>query len=375
MEDKKKITMLQLICLITISEIMHQYTYLPILHTIPENQDSWLTLVAFVPYVIILCLPILFLLNKFKNITFANMMTLILGKLGGKIAIFTFCLFFCFCNISCLALSVVFLKNYILLLTPTYAIVLTILIPVTYLCFKGLKTMCRLSIIAISSIIFITILFFLFSISQLNFQLLRPVMADTSFLTLNIGGFITASRFSDILILLVAASRLYNQKDVNRVFFMTVISYVLITLIILIPVLTLLGVGYGLQIFNPYYLFARQVEFYTFLQRSEVFVMVTWLSGAILKISIYHYLMSYYFAKIFNVKNYKPFIIPIVAFSFLLIILLGLDNSYIIGIIRSDAVFPWIVLFFILVVPIIILIVYFIRRKKIEGNKYLVLQE
>ena len=178
MEDKKKITIFQFITLITVSEIMHQYTYLPILHTIPNNQDSWIVSLIFIPYVTVLCLPILFLLSKFKNICFYDMMNIILGKIGGKIATFFMCIFFCFCNIACLVLSIIFLENYILLLTPTIAITIAILIPVVYISYKGLSTICRLSTIIFFSICFITVIFLAFSFKDLDFQLLKPVMAD-----------------------------------------------------------------------------------------------------------------------------------------------------------------------------------------------------
>ncbi len=375
MEDTKKISIFQFVALITVSEIMHQYTYLPILHSVPGNQDSWISLVFFIPYVIILCLPTLFLLNRFKNISFFDMMALILGKTGGKIVTFIFCIFFCFCNIACLALSVIFLKNYIFPITPSYIITLAILIPVAYICFKGFKTICRLAVIVFFCILFILLIFFIFSLGDVNFQLLRPIMADSTFLQNNIGGFLTAAKFSDILILFVAAYRLEDRRKTNKVFGTSIILYIVLTLLILISIITMIGIEYGVQALNPYYLFARQVKFYTFLERSEVFVMVNWLSGSILKISIYHYLMSYYFATIFNVKNFKYLVIPVVSFSFLMFLLFGLDKSDIMSNIRSDKIFPWIVLFFILVIPIFIMIVYFIRKKKIRKNEQLMLQQ
>jgi spore germination protein KB len=302
------------------------------------------------------------------------MMTLILGKIGAKIVMFILCIFFCFCNIACLTLSIIFIKNYILFLTPTAAIVLSFLIPVVYISIKGLKTICRLSVFAFFGIMFVTIMFFIFGASQMNFELLKPVMADSSFLDVNLGGFITAARFSDILILLVTAYKLKDQNKTNKVFYLSIMFYIIIALLMLIPVLTTLGTGCGLQASNPYFVFARQVQFYTFLERTEVLVLVGWLLGALLKISIYHYFMAYHLSRIFNIKNYKYLVIPVVFITFLIIMLFGLDKSDLINTIRSDLVFPWIVLFFVLIVPLIVLIIYLFRRKKINKYKELMLQ-
>jgi spore germination protein KB len=373
MEDTKKISMFQFICLITVSEIMHQYTYLPILSTVPNNQDSWVALLLFIPYAIILCLPIMFLLNKFKNITFFDLMKLILGKMGAKIVIFIICIFFSFCNIACLVLSIIFLRDYILFSTPVTAIAIAILIPAAYISLKGISAMGRLSIFVFLCIVVTIILFFIFGFNMLDFQSLKPVMGDSSFFQVNLGGFITAARVSDILVLLVAAYRLNDEKKINKVFFISIAFYIGLVLLMLIPVITLLGIDYGLQAFNPYYVFARQVKFYSFLERAEVFAVISWLSGAILKISLYHYLLSYYLSKVFGIKSYKSLVLPVVLFTLSVIVITGLDKSNLINTIRSDAVFPWIVLFFTFVIPIIILLIYLIRRKKVN-KKYSMLQ-
>lgn len=370
MEDTKKIPTYQFISVITISEIMHQYTYLPILNTRPSNQDAWMFALLFIPYIIILSLPILFLLKKFKSINFFDMMRLILGKIGGKIAILILNIFFWFCNVACLTLSIIFIRTYIFFNTPTWVIIIAILTPVAYITFKGFKTISNLSIFVIFGIIFTLIAFFIFGLNSLDFSELKPVLADSTLFQLNWGGFITAARFSDILVILALAYRLKDQNKTNKVFFSSIILYVILTLLIVIPVITLIGVDYARQAYNPYFLYSKQIEFYTFLQRAEVLVMFSWLSGAILKISIYHYLMSYYLAKAFNVKNYKRLVIPVTLTTFFSITLFGLDKSTTMYFVRSDSFFPWVVLIFIFVIPIIILIIYLIRKKKIEKYKF-----
>jgi spore germination protein KB len=368
MEKVKKIPMYQLVCLITISKIMHEYTYLPVINTIPDNQDSWIEAILSIPYIILMSLPILFLINKFKNTTFFDMMTKIWSNIGGRIIVFIIVLFFLFCNIACLSLSVVFIKNHLFFNTPPILIALSIIIPACYIAIKGIVTICRMSVLIFIAIMLTVIFFFILGFSQMDFSLILPIMGDSSFLEINIGSIIEAARFSDILLLFALYYHLKNVNDSNKTLLYSLLYITFLILMILIPVITVLGLDFAKHAWNPYYMFTRQVEAYDFIQRVEIFNVVCWLVGSIIKIAIYIYLEAYYLSKIFNKKDYKVIAVIMSFVSIIILSVLGLDRSFIVEILRSDRVFPYIVIFFILFLPLITLLLYLIRRKKINNK-------
>jgi hypothetical protein len=82
---------------------------------------------------------------------------------------------------------------------------------------------------------------------------------------------------------------------------------------------------------------------------------------AILKLTMYNYMASYALSGVVNAKSHKYFAIPLSIIAFIVCCLPFLDNSNFILLLRSDAVFPYVVLPITFVMPVVFLIVYFIR--------------
>lgn len=366
MEDIKKIPAYQLIALIIVSKIMHEYSYLPIIHTTPDNHDAWIQIILAIPYTVLICLPILILLNKFRMTSFYNMVEIIWGKVGSKIVVSFLCLFFLFCDIACLSLAVVFIKNHIFFNTPTTVIMFFMLVPAAYIALKGIQALTRISVITLGMVIATVVLFFILGFNQMDFSLLQPILLDNKFVDFNAGAFVSALRYSDILLLGTLYFHLQDTKKINKVFGISLLAITVIIVLIIIPVITVLGINLARICWAPYYMFTRQVNVYDFIQRVEVFNFICWLSGTIVKLAAYTYLQAYYIAKVVNLKSYKPLVYVVIVVTFALFIMFGFDKSYVIEMLRSDKVFPWLVSIFIIVLPIITLIIYLIRKKKID---------
>lgn len=365
MESIKKISSWHMICLIVVSRIMHEYSYLPILLTVPRTQDTWLQAIGSILYTVLFSLPILILINKFKNKETLTIFSKIWGKLGSKIITFIMVLFLLFCGTACLSLAISFISSHLFYKTPFYITTLFILVPSLYISSKGLVTVSKLASLVFIMIVSTIIFFFLLGLPQMDFSKLLPIAQDTSLWTLNYGAIIEASKFSDVIILFFLYFHLDNVKNINKSYIISLLITIGLLLLILIPVITVLGVDLATKTWNPYYLFTRQVEVYDFIQRVEVFNLICWLSGSIIKVATYIYLASYYLKKIFKFPKQSVFNIGIGVFIFGLIFILRLDRTYIIEIIRSDSVFPFVVSFFITLIPLITLIVYWFRRKQI----------
>jgi uncharacterized membrane protein len=75
---------------------------------------------------------------------------------------------------------------------------------------------------------------------------------------------------------------------------------------------------------------------------------------------------SYILSGVVKVKSHKGFVIPLAVIAFVICLLPFMNKSSTVELLRSDQVFPWIILPIIFVLPLIIVIVYFFRRKKIN---------
>ena len=366
MTKKPVISSAQLLLMTVGSALMFPYTFMPILNAPPANQDAWIVLLITAAYIIAFDVPLLFLMNKFRGMGFNEMTETVLGKFFGKAAAVIVALTFLFCFTACMLMAAVFISLYVLPDTPTWALLMYIIVPVGYGAFKGAGTIGRLAVFIVPFIIFTIIVFFLLGLGLMDFNELQPALADSTFLELNKGAFLTSARYTEILIFAVFSFYLKRNSSLNRTYAAAVGIYTVCFFMMLIPTLTVLGVELGKHVWNPYFVYTRQVGGYDFIKRVHALNILAFFPGMILKLIMYIFMGSQLLSGVVNAKSHKGFVIPISAIGFCFCLLPILNKSSTIELLRSDKVFPFIILPATFAVPVVIVIVYFIRRKRIK---------
>ena len=364
-KKKPVITPVQLVLLSVGSSIMFPYTFMPVLRTPPANQDSWIVSLLTFVYILILNAPFLFLMNRFRGLSINEMAETILGRVFGKLACLIFIGLFLFCYAACMLMGAMFVNIFILQETPRWAILLYTAVPVVYAVYKGAGSIGRLAAFITPLVILTVIIFFLMGIKKMDFTILQPILADSTVLELNQGAFLTASRYSEITILVVFSQFLRQKASVNKIYASALVLYGISFLLIVIPTVTVLGTDLAKHSWNPYFTYTRQVEAYDFIQRVQSINVVAWFMGMILKSSAYCYMASYVLSGVVKAKSHKPFIIPLSAAALIVCMLPFMDKTTTIELLRSDRVFPWIVVAAVFVPSVIMAVVYFFRRKTV----------
>lgn len=367
MITKPKITSMQLLLMSVGSALMFPYTFMPILNTPPANQDVWMVLIMAFFYIFIINAPILILINKFRSFNINEMTEIIMGKFFGKVAALLFVSFFVFCYCACMLIGAVFINMSILPGTPIKAIIIFSFIAVSYSAYKGAGTIGRLAAFLVPFVMFTVIFFFLLGLDLMHISVLKPVLADSTFLELNQGAFLTAARYSEILIFLVFSFFMPKKENVNKTYVRALGTFGIFFFMILIPTILVLGIDLAKIEFNPYFVYTRQVRAYDFIQRVHSINTLAWYPGLLLKLTIYCFMASFTLSGIFKAKSHKPFVIPVTIASLTVCMIPVMQKSSVIMLLASDKVFPWIILPFTFVLPLILLIVFLVRRKKINS--------
>lgn len=348
------------------SALVFPYTFMPILVTLPANQDVWIVLWLSIPYTIIIDVPLLFLINKFRGIIVNDIAEIILGKVLGKVIIFLFILFFLYCFIACMLITSHFINLYLLPKTPLWGVYLFAVIPVSYASYKGSGTLGRLSNFIVPYVI-ITIFMFLFMGTELmDVNIIKPIMSDSKFIQINLGAIYTSLRFSEILIFFVFSYFLNEKVSINKTYIATLFTFIVLYTLILIPTMLTLGLEYAKHAWNPYYIFIRQVEAFGFLERLQAVNTLAWFPVVLLKLSMYNYMTSFVFSRLSRRKSHKYYVIPVSIIAFLVCIIPIVNKSSTIELLRSDKVFPLIMFPIVFLIPLLMVIVYFVRKKKID---------
>lgn len=364
--NKPIITTVQLMMLAVGSALVFPYTFMPILNVPNSNQDVWFVLLLALVYILVINAPLLFLINKFRGLTVNQITETIMGKIIGKAAALVFVLFFMYCFIACSLITTHFMKSYLFSATPRWVLLLFSVVPVCYASYKGAGTIGRLSVFVVPFVMVTIVFFLLFGINKMDLSVFKPILADSTFLNLNLGAFLTASRYSEILIFFVFSCYLSKTASINKTYAVALVSFGVLFMLILVPTVAVLGVDLAKIDWNPYYVYTRQVNALSFLERLQAFNTLAWFPTTVLKLAIYIFMAARVLSLVFKAKSHKKFVIPITAIGFIACVIPFMSNSGTIKILSSDRVFPWVILPVTFVLPCLLIAVYLIRRKKLK---------
>lgn len=364
--NKPIITTVQLMMLAVGSALVFPYTFMPILNVPNSNQDVWFVLLLALVYILVINAPLLFLINRFRGLTVNQITETVMGKIIGKAAALVFVLFFMFCFIACSLITTHFMKSYLFSATPRWVLLLFSVVPVCYASYKGAGTIGRLSAFIVPFVMVTIVFFLLFGINKMDLSVFKPILADSTFLNLNLGAFLTASRYSEILIFFVFSCYLSKTASINKTYAVALVSFGVLFMLILVPTVAVLGVDLARIDWNPYYVYTRQVNALSFLERLQAFNTLAWFPTTVLKLAIYNFMAARVLSLVFKAKSHKKFVIPIAAIGFIACVIPFMNSSGTIKILSSDRVFPWVILPVTFVLPCLLIAVYLIRRKKLK---------
>jgi spore germination protein KB len=366
MSVKTKINASELILITVGSALMYPFTILPVLNSPPANQDVWISALVSIIYIILISVPSLVLINKFRGLNINQTAEIISGKIFGKVFLFMFVLFSMFCYVACSITMLVFVRTYLLEKTPDWAILLALSVPVLYGAYKGAGTIGKISLFIVPLMLSIALFYFVIAIPNIKLDAIKPVLADSELLDINLGAFLSAARYSDILEFFVFSYYLVKKSSINKTFFTNLIIFGITYFIIVFPTITVLGPLIAKEQMSPYFVFTRQLETYDFLRRLQSLNILVWFPGAIFKIMLHAYMIGFIFKNMFKTKTHKPFIAGIVILAFFIIILGMPDSASAIQYLKSDALFPYVVFFIAFVVPLTLVIIYLCRKKTVD---------
>lgn len=366
MLKKPSITSTQLALTTAGSALMFPYTFLPILKSGPANQDVWIVLLLTIVFIIILNAPLLFLVNKFRNFDLGEINESIMSKPVGKAATFVFAIFACFCFIACMQIAVLYTKLFLLADTPEWVIAMFAVVPVAYASHKGAGTITRLASFVIPMLVLTIFIFFILGIKDMEFSIIMPILKDSTYAQIISGAFITASRYSEVLIVAVYSIYLKKNHSVNTSYFKGLSIFGVSFFILLVSTLLLLGPKYAKLLLNPFLVYTRQVGGRDFLQRVQMFNFMAWFSGALIKLTVYNQIACFLFSKVFNKSSHRPFVLPLSIIGYLLCLLPILQKTSTFDLLNRDSIFPFIVLSVVFIIPLVMVIVYLFRYKEVN---------
>lgn len=359
---KEQLSLTQVTLLITITRLTVDYLYLPLISAPPANQDMWIVSLLAVPYIIVLAWPILYLCKQFPSLSFADWLQVIVGKIPGRIICLLHAGFILFVALLQLLYMVNFLRAIYMPETPEYATLLLMAITCIYGAYSGIECLARLNQIIAPFILGTIILFTILNYRLFELSTFSPILVDSSLSSLNHGALTSATRFAEVALLPLLATKLEKGLDIKRAFIYGLVLLTMFELIVTVSTIGVLGVETAKHTLFPYYLYTRQVSVFDFIERTESLSSLTWFLGVFTKFAVFLYFSATLISQVFSLKSYKTLLIPLSAALVLITLytpLLRSVNAFQLRLV----VYPYVAFIVLFVIPLLVLGVYLLRKK------------
>lgn len=246
--------------------------------------------------------------KRFPGYSLPQYSTLIFGKIIGKILGSGYILFFLVMNILVVREYTDFLKIALMPNTPIWALNLSIILVGSYGAFSGIEVLARSAQFVLPLFLLSLITLLGISIQDLNLEELLPLL-EGGISPLIQASITPASWFGESIILVLLLPLINKPAEIKRKGFLALMGVAgllcvetLITTAVLGPDLT----GYFLF---PYWRLARYLELGRAFVRVETLLVVLWISGIVMKVSIIHYITCLTTAQVFGLKSYQKVVL------------------------------------------------------------------
>ena len=230
---------------------------------------------------------------------------------------------------------------------------------------NGIEVIARMNQFVVSLMFFALIFVFSLILGEANFHHLLPVF-EGGVKPIIHGALTPMGWRGEVFLLLFMLPFLSNYREARPAAYKAVL---LLGLVLGTDVLMVLAV-FGKEAANfvfPVHSLAAYISVAGFLERVEAFILALWVAGVTIKVAVWYYCATLVTAQTFNLKDYKPVVLPLGIIQAVWSITIY-DN------IREMVDFfekPWITfsLFFEFVVPTTLLLIAVIRKKGGRGSE------
>jgi spore germination protein KB len=312
MVAQEKISARQFTILVTLFSIGSAILIIPSTITFYAKQDAWLSTIIGIA----LGLGVVWLYykvgNTFPSLNLVQLNEKLLGKWLGKTVVFLILgVFFIAGPVSNVFYIGNFMTSQIVPDTPVQSINILFMIIVVMGVRLGLETIARTAEILFALFLFLFIFQVLFILPQIEVENFYPILEFG--IKPNLTGalmFLGNVTFPIVLLLMISPSQIVQKNKVRKALLIGNLMGGLVLLTIITLSIFVLGQDLTIRNTFPSYVLAKKINIGDFLQRIEVFMAFMWIISLYFRLSLYFYVMVTAISYIFNLKDYRPLVLP-----------------------------------------------------------------
>ncbi|GEO26106.1 germination protein [Alicyclobacillus acidoterrestris] len=246
----------------------------------------------------------------------------ILGKWIGKLLVIPYLV------MALLGLGVIlrqfgdFIHMALFELTPLWAVIVGFLLMCVYLTYAGgIEGIGRSAEIIGPIVIFAVLLVKVLNFSSLDIHLVRPIYWDSGWRQILLGSLATMSFVGESVIMLVLVPFVSQpNRCMSYAMWGQTVSFVLVTGSVFL-VTSIFGPNLAGRLLYPAFEMAGFISIADFLQNVESVVVVIWIFGYFIEVSVFLFVTCYSLGQWFHVKDWRKTIWPVAVILFILAVI------------------------------------------------------
>lgn len=363
----EKITTRQIMIFIIATRASIAVSVMPAINLPPYNQDTWIMALYSIIHTSLVMIPLIYLANKFNMYSIVGYMKVIFGKGIGKFLGLLYALYFVMLSINGITIQSELVATNFLVDSSNTLIIGAMIITAVYLVSKGIINILSSSELVVPVALLIIIVIVAVGLFIMDHSMILPILKYSSFKDMNLGAMKLSLYYIDIFFLVMVVPELENIKDINKIFFVTIIVSISLLALAMVVSVGSLGIESARHSNFPFLSYARTLRDINILQRVDPVFVVGWLVISLLRIVGTLYLATRALRDLFNKSEKDKILLLMVGGVSGLVSIIILNVRSVIGIRKQfDLFYGILFVIFVIVIPIIACIAYFFRRKKID---------
>lgn len=307
--ENGKISGYQLFLLLLTTVLATGILFVPGITARSAGHDGWLSLliVATIPGLMTaeICSK---LAMRFPEKTIIQYSEEILGKYFGKFLGLLFIFYIVLINSIIIKEGSSFITSAFLARTPPVVISGALMLLAVYMVRDGIEVISRVNEITIILFFIIFILIFALISSEMNLNNLLPIN-DKGIKAIILGGLPPSVWRTEVVVMAFIIPFVKAPSKVRKISIGAVLFLAIFLAIDNIMSSAVLGDLIAVESF-PFLSLVRYISLGDFIDRVESVIMVFWVSGVLIKITVFYYGAVICTAQLFKLKDYKPVVLP-----------------------------------------------------------------
>lgn len=297
-----KISGRQAVYLIIITILPTSILFLPHLVYIGARHDAWLSIILITAFGLAAGDIIGRLGRKFPGQTVVEYSRTLLGTVPGFVIGAIYAGHFIYINaIIVREFGELLITNFIPE-TPVAVIIISIVLAAVYIVRHGLEVMARVNDMVLPLVFLMVLAVLLLSIPNVRTENLLPVL-ENGLLPVFSGTVPAGVFFAETYVMLMLIPYLNKPPEARRVIARGILTMGLLQLLVMLTAISVLGAQLNNLLF-PTLNLARQIRLEHFLTNVDPLILLVWILGGFMKISVFHYCATLATSQLLGLRSY-----------------------------------------------------------------------